>query len=40
MGNIALLPLLRVVVLTHYPWLGCCCYAVDCDIVVAADQSC
>jgi hypothetical protein len=33
MGYIALLPLLRVVVLAHYPWLGCCCYAVACDIV-------
>jgi hypothetical protein len=37
--NIALLPLLRVVVVAHYPCLGCCCYAVVCDIV-AAGQSC
>jgi hypothetical protein len=39
LSNIALLPLLRVVVVAHYPCLGCCCYGVACDIV-AAGQSC
>jgi hypothetical protein len=39
LSNIALLPLLQVVVVAHYPWLGCCCYDVACDIV-AAGQSC
>jgi hypothetical protein len=38
-SNIALLPLLRVVVVAHYPCLGCCCYVVAGDIV-AAGQSC
>jgi hypothetical protein len=39
LSYIALMSLLRIVVVAHYPWLGCCCYAVACDIV-AAGQSC
>jgi hypothetical protein len=38
LSNIAFLPLLWVVVVTHYPWLYCCCFYVACDIV-AAGQS-
>jgi hypothetical protein len=39
LSNIALLPLLRVVAVAHYSYLGCCCYVVAGDIV-AAGQSC
>jgi hypothetical protein len=38
-SHITFLPLLRVVVVAHYPCLGCGCYVVVVDIV-AAGQAC